>query len=41
MNIVAVTDDAYFGLFFEECMKESIFSHLANLHPRILVVKVD
>ncbi|AMV72332.1 Aspartate aminotransferase [Desulfuromonas sp. DDH964] len=40
-NIVAVTDDAYFGLFYEDCMKESLFGKLANLHPRILAVKLD
>lgn len=40
-NIVAVTDDAYFGLFYEESMKESLFGKLANLHPRILAIKLD
>ncbi|MBE0599446.1 MAG: aminotransferase class I/II-fold pyridoxal phosphate-dependent enzyme [Desulfuromonadales bacterium] len=40
-NIVAVTDDAYFGLFYEESMTESLFGKLANLHPRILAVKLD
>lgn len=40
-NIVAVTDDAYFGLFYEDSMKESLFGKLANLHPRILAVKLD
>lgn len=40
-NIVAVTDDAYFGLFYEDCMKESLFGKLANLHPRILAIKLD
>lgn len=41
INIVAVTDDAYFGLFFEDSLQDSIFSRLANLHPRILAIKVD
>lgn len=41
VNIVAVTDDAYFGLFFEDSLTESLFGQLANLHPRILAVKVD
>jgi len=41
INVVAVTDDAYFGLFFEESMTESLFGKLAGLHPRILPVKVD
>jgi aspartate/methionine/tyrosine aminotransferase len=40
-NVVAVTDDAYFGLFYEESMKESLFGKLANLHPRVLAIKLD
>ncbi|MBN1141428.1 MAG: aminotransferase class I/II-fold pyridoxal phosphate-dependent enzyme [Deltaproteobacteria bacterium] len=40
-NIVAVTDDAYFGLFYEDSLRESLFGRLANLHPRILAVKID
>lgn len=41
INIVAITDDAYFGLFFEASIQESLFGQLANVHPRILAVKVD
>lgn len=41
INVVAVTDDAYFGLFFEDTICESLFGKLANLHPRILPIKVD
>ncbi|GLX67107.1 aminotransferase class I/II-fold pyridoxal phosphate-dependent enzyme [Paenibacillus glycanilyticus] len=41
INVVAVTDDAYFGLFFEDSMHESLFGKLADLHPRVLAVKVD
>ncbi|MGG3882702.1 aminotransferase class I/II-fold pyridoxal phosphate-dependent enzyme [Brevibacillus panacihumi] len=41
INIVAVTDDAYFGLFFEDSLHESLFASLCDLHPRILPVKVD
>jgi aspartate/methionine/tyrosine aminotransferase len=41
INVVALTDDAYFGLFFENSLHESIFSQLAGLHPRVLAVKVD
>ncbi|MCK4502199.1 MAG: aminotransferase class I/II-fold pyridoxal phosphate-dependent enzyme, partial [Desulfuromonadales bacterium] len=33
-NIVTVTDDAYFGLFYEESLKESLFGKLANQNPR-------
>jgi aspartate/methionine/tyrosine aminotransferase len=40
-NIVAVTDDAYFGLFYQDCLKESLFGKLVDLHPRILAVKID
>jgi aspartate/methionine/tyrosine aminotransferase len=40
-NIVVVTDDAYFGLFYEDSMQESLFGKLANLHPRILAIKLD
>ncbi len=41
INVVALTDDAYFGLFFEDSVQESLFGHLASLHPRVLAVKVD
>lgn len=41
INVVVVTDDAYFGLFFEDSLHESLFSKLADLHPRVLAVKVD
>ncbi|WP_169086980.1 aminotransferase class I/II-fold pyridoxal phosphate-dependent enzyme [Paenibacillus sp. PL91] len=41
INVVVVTDDAYFGLFFEDSLQESLFSKLADLHPRVLAIKVD
>lgn len=40
-NVVVISDDAYFGLFFEDSMTESLFGLLANTHPRILAVKLD
>jgi phosphoenolpyruvate carboxykinase (GTP) len=41
-NLIVVTDDAYFGLFYgDELAQESLFARLANLHERILAVKVD
>jgi aspartate/methionine/tyrosine aminotransferase len=41
-NVVAITDDAYFGLFFEDnVMKESVFSHLIGRHPRLFAIKLD
>ena len=42
VNVLAVTDDAYFGLFFDETsMKESIFTKLAGRDPRLLAIKLD
>ncbi|MFD0681456.1 MULTISPECIES: aminotransferase class I/II-fold pyridoxal phosphate-dependent enzyme [unclassified Paenibacillus] len=41
INVVAVADDAYFGLFFENSLQESLAGQLANLHPRVLSIKVD
>lgn len=41
INIVLLTDDAYFQLFFEDSIEESLFGRLANVHPRILAVKID
>ncbi len=41
-NILAVTDDSYFGLFYEEeSIKESLFSRLCGKHSRLLAVKLD
>jgi aspartate/methionine/tyrosine aminotransferase len=41
-DIVALCDDAYFGLFFDdEVMKESLFTRLAGAHERILAIKLD
>jgi aspartate/methionine/tyrosine aminotransferase len=40
--VIAVTDDAYFGLFYEpQTLKESIFARLCGAHPGILAVKLD
>ncbi|OQY19760.1 MAG: hypothetical protein B6I36_03200 [Desulfobacteraceae bacterium 4572_35.1] len=40
-NIVAITDDAYFGLFYEDSLQESLYGKLANIHPRVLAIKLD
>lgn len=41
-NVVALIDDAYFGLVYEDgIITESIFPLLADLHERILAVKID
>lgn len=40
-NLVVVTDDAYFGLFYEDSMQESLFGKIANQHPRLFSIKLD
>ncbi len=41
-DVVALCDDAYFGLFYSaEALKESVFTRLADAHPNILAVKLD
>lgn len=41
-KIVAIIDDAYFGLVYEKkIFRESIFAPLADLHENILAIKLD
>ncbi|MGD8448368.1 MAG: aminotransferase class I/II-fold pyridoxal phosphate-dependent enzyme, partial [Desulfobacterales bacterium] len=41
-NVIAVMDDSYFGLFYEnQTLKESLFANLCNRHPRLLAIKLD
>ena len=41
-NLVVVTDDAYFGLFYgEDVARQSLFAKLAGCHERLMAVKVD
>ncbi|NNK86450.1 MAG: aminotransferase class I/II-fold pyridoxal phosphate-dependent enzyme, partial [Desulfobacterales bacterium] len=41
-NILAVTDDSYFGLFYEKkSIKESLFARLCGKNSRLLAVKLD
>ena len=41
-NVIAVADDAYFGLFYEdETLKESLFGLFCGKHPRLLAIKLD
>jgi len=41
-DVLVICDDAYFGLFYEDNIyRESMFSLLADLHERILAVKID
>jgi aspartate/methionine/tyrosine aminotransferase len=42
IRVLAVTDDSYFGLFFEpQTLKESLFARLCGVDPRLLAVKLD
>ena len=42
MELMVISDDAYFGLFFEEeTAKESLFSALCDAHKNIFAVKCD
>ena len=41
-RVVAFTDDAYFGLFYDEtAAKESIFTRLMDRDPNLMAVKLD
>jgi aspartate/methionine/tyrosine aminotransferase len=41
-DVLAICDDAYFGLFYEDDIsKESLFAKFANLHERVLAIKLD
>lgn len=41
-RVLAVLDDAYFGLFYaEETLKESLFAKLCGRDPNLLAVKLD
>jgi aspartate/methionine/tyrosine aminotransferase len=41
-TVTVLIDDAYFGLVYKEGIyTESIFTQLANLHERVLAVKID
>jgi aspartate/methionine/tyrosine aminotransferase len=41
-NVVAIIDDAYTGLFYEkDLFTQSLFSLLADAHPRLAAIKID
>ena len=41
-RVLAISDDAYFGLFYDDsALKESIFCRLLGRDPRLLAIKVD
>jgi aspartate/methionine/tyrosine aminotransferase len=41
INIVAVVDDAYFGMFYGDSITESMFGKLCGLSPNLLPIKLD
>lgn len=41
-KILAISDDAYFGLNYEDSIEpQSLFAYTCDLHPNILAVKID
>ncbi|NLB54969.1 MAG: aminotransferase class I/II-fold pyridoxal phosphate-dependent enzyme [Lentisphaerae bacterium] len=41
-NVIAIFDDSYYGLFFEDDVcRESTFAKVAGMHNRLLAIKVD
>lgn len=40
-KIVTISDDAYFGLFYEDSVKESLFGRFCDLHENIIATKLD
>jgi aspartate/methionine/tyrosine aminotransferase len=40
-RLVVVCDDAYYGMFYGDCERESLFGRLARAHENLLAVKVD
>ncbi len=41
-HCLVITDDAYFGLFYEENIyRQSLFARLCSLHENVLAAKVD
>ena len=41
IKVVVVSDDAYYGLFFEDSMQQSLFAQLSDLHENVLAIKID
>ncbi|MEJ7480414.1 aminotransferase class I/II-fold pyridoxal phosphate-dependent enzyme, partial [Staphylococcus pasteuri] len=41
-NVIALIDDAYYGLFYEDVYTQSLFTALTNLHlPNLLPIRLD
>ncbi len=41
VNVIVICDDAYFGLFYDDACRESLFGFLAGRHPRLLPIRLD
>jgi aspartate/methionine/tyrosine aminotransferase len=42
IKLVVLTDDSYFGLFFEKNIyPQSVFARLCDIHPNVLAIKLD
>ena len=41
IKVVSVMDDAYFGMFYKNCINESLFGLLAGIDPNLLAIKLD
>ncbi|MDT8447942.1 MAG: aminotransferase class I/II-fold pyridoxal phosphate-dependent enzyme [bacterium] len=40
-KVLAISDDSYFGLFYEDSIQESLFARFAEAHENILALKLD
>jgi aspartate/methionine/tyrosine aminotransferase len=40
-RVIVFADDAYFGLFYEDSIRESLFGEFCNLHENVIAVKLD
>jgi aspartate/methionine/tyrosine aminotransferase len=40
-DVLVLVDDAYFGLFYEDSLKESLFGRFAGLDEKVLAIKID
>ena len=42
VKVVALVDDAYYGLFYDaRCMKQSLFTKIAGKHANLMAIKAD
>jgi aspartate/methionine/tyrosine aminotransferase len=40
-DVLVMIDDAYFGLFYEDTLRESLFGRFAGLDEKVLAIKID